>query len=635
VVPAVNFTPEAPSGNAAVEVAAESSSIMPTVETLGDPHLSIESQKTTSSENAHGDQTNDAETLQSNPTEASRLRTWGAWAYSYVPALSRATTTPDPAQTTDNSAEAEPSAVLRDLEQLAEDTQIGEAIGVIPSSDAKEEIYNTSTDERLAVETLQGIGVDPAHLSEVPISPQQDKGEKNAATWSLTGLASSAWTWGRGSGNHAPPNPTDLGSSTQKLESGGDASIETEPEAESTARPSDLVEPGYIAGELDLSTVSKDEPIINGFSVTPVDNNELGVSSEPKGGDAGTTAIESDIIHDDAHPAGTTRGPGGIQPDPESDVVNNTDGGSKALDVSQPSRTAWALATASQWIPRRASQTPDSGEEKNNRRDNAFESKAAIGIPCPPKPFKNHIIATNPDPTCVPSSPLAAAQPILLTSEALEARQSPLLPSAASMMAAARPNLVLPSFNHTFRRPPRVKTPSDNPDQASKTEKASQLSPGRPSSPPNMAWRALGRVSQYARGGSRESGQSSDSTKLENRPTTDSRKTVLPCLVSSGKDSWNGVRRVVIIGVHGWFPNAHVQKCVVGSAFPKYHVADLLSSRRRVIGAPRTSSYFASMMGQAVLAQFEADFGVGQEAPEKVTYIPLDGEGTVEVRVDK
>jgi hypothetical protein len=41
------------------------------------------------------------------------------------------------------------------------------------------------------------------------------------------------------------------------------------------------------------------------------------------------------------------------------------------------------------------------------------------------------------------------------------------------------------------------------------------------------------------------------------------------------------------------------------------------------------------MMGQAVLAQFEADFGVGQEAPEKVTYIPLDGEGTVEVRVDK
>jgi hypothetical protein len=55
----------------------------------------------------------------------------------------------------------------------------------------------------------------------------------------------------------------------------------------------------------------------------------------------------------------------------------------------------------------------------------------------------------------------------------------------------------------------------------------------------------------------------------------------------------------------------------------------------RVIGAPRGSSYFASIMGQAVLAQFEADFGVGQEAPEKVTYIPLDGEGTVDIRVEK
>lgn len=61
----------------------------------------------------------------------------------------------------------------------------------------------------------------------------------------------------------------------------------------------------------------------------------------------------------------------------------------------------------------------------------------------------------------------------------------------------------------------------------------------------------------------------------------------------------------------------------------------MAQSDYRVIGAPRGSSYFASMMGQAVLAQFEADYGVGQEAPEKVTYIPLDGEGTVEVRVEK
>ncbi|KAJ9107252.1 hypothetical protein QFC20_003789 [Naganishia adeliensis] len=101
---------------------------------------------------------------------------------------------------------------------------------------------------------------------------------------------------------------------------------------------------------------------------------------------------------------------------------------------------------------------------------------------------------------------------------------------------------------------------------------------------------------------------------LENHPADGLEKPMLPIVTSSGKEQWKGVRRIVIIGVHGWFPNAHVQK---------------------VIGAPRGSSYFASMMGQAVLAQFEADFGVGQEAPEKVTYIPLDGEGTVQVRVEK
>lgn len=582
---AIDSTPEALPGNAVAEDATESPDISAANVTSEAPPSSTNYPPATSSDTADLHRTNEAETSQSIPTEASRIRTWGAWAYSYVPALSRSTTTPGPTQTTDNIAEVEASPVPPDLERMAEDTQIGEAIGYLPSSDAKEEIYNTSSDERLAVETLQGIGVDPAHLSEVPTSPVEDTGGKNAATWSLTGLASSAWTWGRGSGTHAVTNPTDLEPSSQKLGAGGNAVTRTEPEAESTAHPSDLVEPGYIAGELDLSTVSKVSPIINRVGIAPIDNQEAVVSSSIEGGDTGASAIESDNLHSDDCAGASTKTPdlggeqdlpegarsGVAQPETESNAVNNPGAGSKAPDASQPSRTAWALAAASQWIPRRASQTPNSGNGKADRQANAPDSNAAIGIPCPPKPFNNHIIATNPDPNQVASSPLAAAQPVLLTSEALEARQSPLLPSAASMMAASRPNLVLPSFNHTFSRPPRgrqdqnnAKTPADNPDEVGKTEKASSLSPARPSSPPNMAWRALGRVSQYARGGSREIGQSSDSTKLQNRPAAESRKTVLPCLVSSGKDSWNGVRRVVIIGVHGWFPNAHVQKCVVG-----------------------------------------------------------------------
>lgn len=41
------------------------------------------------------------------------------------------------------------------------------------------------------------------------------------------------------------------------------------------------------------------------------------------------------------------------------------------------------------------------------------------------------------------------------------------------------------------------------------------------------------------------------------------------------------------------------------------------------------------MMGQAILNQFEADHGIAEEQLEKLTYIPLDGEGTVDTRVNR
>lgn len=610
-------------------------------------------------------QADDTETAGSNTdaTDAvsdpqpSRIRTWGTWAYSYVPALSRSTPTPDPTQKTDIAIEEEPREPLRDLEQRAEDAVVGEAIGLLPSSAAKDEIYNISTDERLAVETLQGIGVDPAHRSEVPSSPEQDKGGGNGTTWSLTGLVSSAWTWGRGSGNAAGRTPGPLESSNQTQEVGRDDNAATGTGAETTTttgQPSDpVVEPGYIAGELDLSTVYQDDSTTIGNRAKTCNvGKPVGTPSPQAGGAMATVEAMVANGHDNAITATNTdvkaandlyKGAvsGVAITEPESAIVNETDPSPDPTDTNQSSRTAWALAAASQWIPRRVSQTADEGNESSNTQTETLEAKPATGTPCPPKPFKNHVLASAPEHNLAASSPTAIAQPVLLTSEALEARESPLLPSAASTMAAARPNLVLPSFNHTFRRPPRGRHDqlnatilTDNQNQLRKTEKTSPLSPARPSSPPNMAWRALGAVSHYARGGSRDSSHSSDSTKFETHPSPAPQKSVLPSLISSGKDSWNGVRRVVIIGVHGWFPNAHVQKCVLDQALEGLLLIFLVL-RGRVIGAPRSSSYFASMMGQAVLAQFEADFGVGQEAPEKVTYIPLDGEGTVEVRVDK
>ncbi|KAF6742553.1 hypothetical protein DFP72DRAFT_810885 [Ephemerocybe angulata] len=77
------------------------------------------------------------------------------------------------------------------------------------------------------------------------------------------------------------------------------------------------------------------------------------------------------------------------------------------------------------------------------------------------------------------------------------------------------------------------------------------------------------------------------------------------------KDVLRGCKRVVVIGVHGWFPGAMM---------------------RTMLGEPTgTSSKFANMM-EAALEEFEQEHGVNLE---KVTKIPLEGEGTIERRVEK
>lgn len=41
------------------------------------------------------------------------------------------------------------------------------------------------------------------------------------------------------------------------------------------------------------------------------------------------------------------------------------------------------------------------------------------------------------------------------------------------------------------------------------------------------------------------------------------------------------------------------------------------------------------MMGQAILTSFEETHGIGEDQLDKLTYIPLDGEGKIEERVEK
>ncbi|KAH0580272.1 hypothetical protein H2248_001787 [Termitomyces sp. 'cryptogamus'] len=77
------------------------------------------------------------------------------------------------------------------------------------------------------------------------------------------------------------------------------------------------------------------------------------------------------------------------------------------------------------------------------------------------------------------------------------------------------------------------------------------------------------------------------------------------------EDVLRGCKRVVVIGVHGWFPGAVM---------------------RSVIGEPTgTSSKFVNMTVQA-LEEFQEANGVKLE---KITKVPLEGEGTIEGRVTR
>jgi hypothetical protein len=466
------------------------------------------------------------DSIDNSSAQDSRLWTWGKWAYTYVPAVRRpaivATLATEPTAVVPTGSES--ASALPDVEQL-EEMGINETIGSLPASDTKELIYDTaSADEALGIETEQGIGVDPAHRSEVPFFTDNRTSAESKGTWSLTGLAVSAWNWRSGAENASAVTP------------GGESLPST------TILPTEDAQETGATGEHALAEVEQPVKSASGPQA----------AIEPATLTANLSELEDTNIAD---------------PLPKAE---------HAEDIPTLSRSAWAFSAASRWIPRKVSDIDHASTQERaadvSTREPEGPSTGLDGTPVisdvqKHTPVKKAVTAT---PQSQPGGiPSASALPVALTPEALEARPSPLLPSSASMVAITRPNLVLPSFNHTFRRPPRGHPEQANVNLANddhennrkrKSDKANTTPHVRPASPPNMAWRALDAVSHYARGGSRDGGIPATAKAIDARTNMDHEQTMLPIVTSSGKDQWTGVRRIVIIGVHGWFPNAHVQK---------------------------------------------------------------------------
>ncbi|KAK4684890.1 hypothetical protein P7C73_g5274, partial [Tremellales sp. Uapishka_1] len=268
-----------------------------------------------------------------------------------------------------------------------------------------------------------------------------------------------------------------------------------------------------------------------------------------------------------------------------------------------------ALGTGQKKVLAPSVKTEGTGEEiMDLENDPDFPS----GPPPPEeKDTKFQIASSKGTITPKPSQNLGISKKRLSNASVLSAGSSPQLPSSPISSSslppppqapAVQPNLVIPSFATTFDRPPRSFPPLSEAEPAG----------GLTAATTGLAWKALGAVGSYYYGAGGDAAEKAGETETRGRKEGRGVGAELPRRLA-GDEGWRTVKRVVVVGVHGWFP------------------AKMLNS---VIGEPTgTSSKFTSMMGQAVRNFFE-EKGIA-ESDIRLTLIPLEGEGTIEHRVDK
>ncbi|KAJ6509366.1 hypothetical protein C8R47DRAFT_965941 [Mycena vitilis] len=202
-------------------------------------------------------------------------------------------------------------------------------------------------------------------------------------------------------------------------------------------------------------------------------------------------------------------------------------------------------------------------------------------------------------------------------------------PGKASSIAPPRtptPNLVLPTWGDTFHAPPRSVVPPRLLDGQGKTvgravvEKTMKFVSGVLFATDSSTTKRRSSSTSGGKGKDRE--ERDREKRFEEwglglprawdvlRPAAGSGDTT-EAKEGNVQDVLRGAKHVVVIGIHGWFPGAIIQS---------------------VLGEPTgTSTKFVNMMVSA-LEEFQSAYNVSLE---KITRIPLEGEGTIERRVDK
>jgi hypothetical protein len=175
----------------------------------------------------------------------------------------------------------------------------------------------------------------------------------------------------------------------------------------------------------------------------------------------------------------------------------------------------------------KTSMPPPSGlpDKKKKRLSTSSIKSATSVVPIPPSP-QNQSKGGTAASTPAPSAKVSSLPP-------------------PPQVHTTQPNLVIPSFSTTFDRPPRSFLPPK---------------PVTPTPPPQpgLAWRALGAVGSYVYPGQEKVEEKVDVGPKETRGLKEGREigTDLPRRIGLGgedpDDGWKNVKRVVVVGVHGW-----------------------------------------------------------------------------------
>lgn len=129
---------------------------------------------------------------------------------------------------------------------------------------------------------------------------------------------------------------------------------------------------------------------------------------------------------------------------------------------------------------------------------------------------------------------------------------------------AVQPNLVIPTFSSTFDRPPRSfpPLPPSPPSSPQPLDSKQQQHRGLTAATTGLAWKALGAVGSYVYGGAGAGNEVSgggwvdDGTEKRGRKEGRKVGKELPRRLGlehgGEEDGWKDVKRVVVVGVHGW-----------------------------------------------------------------------------------